>query len=46
MHARVGATKRFYDWFVPAIDTRDFALRAGSARELRGALDLVAVLRA
>jgi hypothetical protein len=24
---------------------RDFALRPGSARELRGALDLVAVLR-
>ena len=46
VHARVGATKRFYDWFVPAIDARDFALRAGSARELRGALDLVAVLRA
>ena len=46
LHARVGATRRFYDWFVPAIDVRDFALRPGSARELRGALDLVAVLRA
>ena len=46
VHARLGLTKRFYDRFVPAIDARDFALRPGSARELRGALDLVAVLRA
>ena len=46
VHARLGMTKRFYDRFVPAIDARDFALRPGSARELRGALDLVAVLRA
>jgi hypothetical protein len=45
VHARLGITKRFYDRFTPAIDARDFALRAGSARELRGALDLVAVLR-
>ena len=46
VHARLGLTKHFYDRFVPAIDARDFALRPGSARELRGALDLVAVLRA
>ncbi len=45
-HARLGITKRFYDRFTPAIDVRDFVLRRGSARELRGALDLVAVLRA
>jgi SAM-dependent methyltransferase len=45
VHARLGITKRFYDRFTPAIDVRDFALRAGSARELHGALDLVAVLR-
>jgi SAM-dependent methyltransferase len=45
VHARLGITKRFYDRFTPAIDVRDFALRPGSARELRGALDLVAVLR-
>jgi SAM-dependent methyltransferase len=44
-HRRLGITKRFYDWFTPAIDVRDFALRPGSARELAGALDLVAVLR-
>ena len=46
VHARLGITKPFYDRFVPAIGARDFALRPGSARELRGALDLVAVLRA
>ena len=45
VHRRLGITERFYDRFTPAIDVRDFALRAGSARELRGALDLVAVLR-
>ena len=42
-HARLGLTERFYDRFVPAISARDFALRAG--RDLRRALDLVAVLR-
>jgi SAM-dependent methyltransferase len=46
VHARLGVTKRFYGRFTPAIESRDFALRPGSARELRGALDLVAVLRA
>ena len=46
VHARLGITKRFYDRFVPAIDARDFALRPGSASDLRRALDLVAVLRA
>jgi 2-polyprenyl-3-methyl-5-hydroxy-6-metoxy-1,4-benzoquinol methylase len=45
VHARLGITKRFYDRFTPAIGARDFALRDGSARELRGALDLVAALR-
>jgi len=46
VHKRLGLTQRFYDRFVPAIGPRDFRLRAGSALELRGALDLVAVLRA
>jgi 2-polyprenyl-3-methyl-5-hydroxy-6-metoxy-1,4-benzoquinol methylase len=46
VHARLGVTKRFYDRFTPAIDARDFALRRGPARELRDALDVVAVLRA
>ncbi|MDP2711084.1 MAG: methyltransferase domain-containing protein [Solirubrobacteraceae bacterium] len=45
VHPRLRLTKRFYDRFVPAIDARDFVLRPGTARELRGALDLVAVLR-
>ncbi len=45
VHARLGLTKPFYDRFTPAIDAGDFALRAGAARDLRGALDLVAVLR-
>jgi SAM-dependent methyltransferase len=43
VHASLGLTERFYDRFVPAIAARDFALRAG--RDLRRALDLVAVLR-
>jgi 2-polyprenyl-3-methyl-5-hydroxy-6-metoxy-1,4-benzoquinol methylase len=45
VHTRLGITKRFYDRFTPAIDVRDFALRRGSASELNGALDLLAVLR-
>ncbi len=45
VHARLGITKPFYDRFTAAIDVRDFALRAGCARDLHGALDLVAVLR-
>jgi 2-polyprenyl-3-methyl-5-hydroxy-6-metoxy-1,4-benzoquinol methylase len=43
IHGRLGVTERFYDRFLPAIAARDFALRAG--RDLRRALDLVAVLR-
>jgi 2-polyprenyl-3-methyl-5-hydroxy-6-metoxy-1,4-benzoquinol methylase len=43
IHPRLRLTRRFYDRFVPAISVRDFALRAD--RDLRGALDLVAVLR-
>ncbi|MGI9099705.1 MAG: class I SAM-dependent methyltransferase [Solirubrobacteraceae bacterium] len=45
LHRRLGITQRFYDRFTPAIDARDFALRAGAAADLDGALDLVAVLR-
>ncbi|HEU4975601.1 MAG TPA: class I SAM-dependent methyltransferase [Baekduia sp.] len=43
VHAKLGITKRFYDWFTPAISGRDFALR--SDRSLDGALDFVAVCR-
>jgi SAM-dependent methyltransferase len=42
VHAKLGLTKRFYDWFTPAISARDFALRGG---DLDGALDFVAVCR-
>jgi SAM-dependent methyltransferase len=43
VHKRLGITKRFYDRFTPAIDTRDFALRP---TELDRALDFLAVCRA
>jgi 2-polyprenyl-3-methyl-5-hydroxy-6-metoxy-1,4-benzoquinol methylase len=42
VHARLGITKPFYDWFVPAISARDFALRPGP---LDSALDFLAILR-
>ena len=45
VHAKLKITKPFYERFTPAIDTRDFALRRGRASDLRGALDLIAVLR-
>ena len=41
-HTRLGITERFYAWFTPAIDVRDFALRRG---RLDRALDFLAVLR-
>jgi 2-polyprenyl-3-methyl-5-hydroxy-6-metoxy-1,4-benzoquinol methylase len=43
VHARLGITKRFYDWFTPAISVDDFTLTAD--RPLEGALDFVAVCR-
>jgi 2-polyprenyl-3-methyl-5-hydroxy-6-metoxy-1,4-benzoquinol methylase len=42
LHRRLAITERFYDRFVPAISTRDFALRHG---RLDRALDFLAVLR-
>jgi SAM-dependent methyltransferase len=42
VHARLGVTRRFYDWFTPAISARDFALRA---TDLDRALDFVAICR-
>ena len=42
VHAALGITERFYDWFTPAISARDFVLREGP---LERALDFVAVLR-
>jgi SAM-dependent methyltransferase len=43
VHKRLGVTKRFYDWFTPAISAGDFTLSA--ARPLDGALDFVALCR-
>jgi 2-polyprenyl-3-methyl-5-hydroxy-6-metoxy-1,4-benzoquinol methylase len=43
VHQKLGITKRFYDWFTPAISVRDFTLTAD--RPLAGALDFVAVCR-
>jgi len=43
VHAMLGITKRFYDWFTPAISVTDFTLTAD--RSLDGALDFVAVCR-
>jgi SAM-dependent methyltransferase len=43
VHARLGVTKPFYDRLIPAISTRDFALRAG---DLDKALDFLAICRA
>jgi hypothetical protein len=40
VHKGLGITQRFYDWFTPAIDQSDFALRAGP---LDQALDFIAV---
>ncbi len=45
-HARLGLTKRFYDWFTPAISVSDFALRGAGEARLDAALDFVAVCRA
>jgi SAM-dependent methyltransferase len=42
VHKRLGLTRRFYDWFTPAIAASDFALRAG---DLDAALDFLAVCR-
>jgi 2-polyprenyl-3-methyl-5-hydroxy-6-metoxy-1,4-benzoquinol methylase len=44
-HRRLGLTKRFYEWFTPAIGVSDFALRAAAEADLDRALDFVAVCR-
>ena len=45
LHPRLRLTRAFYDRFTPAIAARDFALRDGSAGQLQGALDFIAVCR-
>jgi SAM-dependent methyltransferase len=43
VHKRLGLTKRFYDWFTPAISVSDFSLRT---EDLDRALDFVAICHA
>jgi SAM-dependent methyltransferase len=45
VHARLGLTKRFYDWFTPAISVADFAVRPAAETSLEKALDFIAVCR-
>ena len=45
LHARLGVTRRFYDWFTPAIAVSDFALRPLGQARMDAALDFVAVCR-
>ncbi|HLM10539.1 MAG TPA: class I SAM-dependent methyltransferase [Thermoleophilaceae bacterium] len=47
VHAALGITRRFYDWFTPSIRASDFALRRDGAASgrLERALDFVAVLQ-
>jgi SAM-dependent methyltransferase len=45
VHPRLRLTDRFYGWFTPAIDERDFALRPEPQTDLDGALDFLAVCR-
>jgi SAM-dependent methyltransferase len=45
LHARLGLTGRFYDWFTPAISTSDFVLRPRGQADLDRALDFLAVGR-
>ena len=46
LHPRLRLTKPFYDRFTPAIAVSDFALRSAGERDLRQALDFLAVCRA
>jgi SAM-dependent methyltransferase len=45
VHPRLGLTKRFYGWFVPAIAASDFELRHEDSCDLDRALDFIAVCR-
>jgi 2-polyprenyl-3-methyl-5-hydroxy-6-metoxy-1,4-benzoquinol methylase len=46
VHPRLGLTRRFYDWFTPAIAASDFSLRAAGDADMDRALDFLAVCRA
>jgi 2-polyprenyl-3-methyl-5-hydroxy-6-metoxy-1,4-benzoquinol methylase len=45
VHHRLHLSRRFYDWFTPAISASDFILRSAGEAELDRALDFVAVCR-
>jgi SAM-dependent methyltransferase len=45
VHPRLGLTRRFYDWFTPAIACGDFVLRAARDADMDRALDFLAVCR-
>jgi SAM-dependent methyltransferase len=45
LHPRLGLTKRFYDWFTPAIAVSDFAIRPIGQARMEAALDFIAVCR-
>jgi Methyltransferase domain len=45
LHSSLGVTRRFYDWFTPAIAVSDFALRAAGDANMDLALDFVALCR-
>jgi hypothetical protein len=45
VHARLGLTERFYDWFTPAIAASDFVLRPRGQADLERSLDFIAVCR-
>jgi SAM-dependent methyltransferase len=45
VHTRLGLTRRFYDWFTPAIAASDFVLRPSRGASLERALDFLAVCR-
>jgi 2-polyprenyl-3-methyl-5-hydroxy-6-metoxy-1,4-benzoquinol methylase len=46
LHPRLGLTRRFYGWLVPAIASSDFVLRPSARCRLERALDFLAVCRA
>jgi SAM-dependent methyltransferase len=45
LHPLLGVTRRFYGWFTPAIEARDFQLRRAGEADLEKALDFIAVCR-
>lgn len=45
VHPRLGLTRRFYDWFTPAIAASDFSLRPAGEADIDAALDFLAVCR-